>query len=223
MIQRRFLPVTPGVLLSLVLLVSAACGGSGSSSNGENTPSNSDRTATAISTSEPTATLEPGAPTYTPGPTAASSGDQATSTPSQVSRQTSRLIRDVEIGARKLDTYNRILSIRIGQVANPIGGTPENPVDTSRWFNECCDSAIGDFDQVIRDIRRSLDSLTQIYQDAGDSQSLAAIDDIAASVANIEASIAVFPTLPTPDTAGTIMQDISDEITSLVEATSNLA
>ena len=74
----------------------------------------------------------------------------------------------------------------------------------------------------MRDISRSLPELVEIYEEAGEQESLGLVERIGTEVANIRASLSVLSTLASRETAPTILDEITLEITALAEAVTNL-
>jgi hypothetical protein len=224
MIKKNYLPVTIVLLLSVVLLLAAACGGSDSDDDSAtNTP---DATDIAAGTPAPE-TVEPGA-TSVDGDETPGNGDEPTAdldpTEEAVAETTARDVRELERSAQKLNSLSRILSSRVGQAGPSLLGTPseDNDNNEERWFDDCCENIAGDLAEELDSMKFLLPGLSEIYEGAGDQERQAAVDDIATSIANIEASLAVMESLPTSEGAADIVEDISTELQNLTEAIATL-
>ena len=101
-------------------------------------------------------------------------------------------------------------------------GTPREDEERGLWFEECCDDTIGDFIEEFNELREELPDLVEIYEEAEDVESLAVVEAIGSSVANMEATLVVLATLPTNETANSVFEDITAELAVLSEATANL-
>jgi len=213
----RFLALLGAVLL-VGLFLGAACGGD--SDSGEETPRAtgvSDGTALPAGTSEPSETAGPDA---TALPDENGSVGDAPLEDDPVADDTRRTIRDIERSVRKLNSLIGVLGRRIGRGGHIAFGTPEEPVVD--WFDECCNNSLGDFDEELRDISRSLPELVDIYEEAGDQESLGLVERIGAEAANINASLSVLASLPSRETAPGVLEEITLEITALADAVTNL-
>ena len=89
-------------------------------------------------------------------------------------------------------------------------------------FARCCDDSRGDFDVELRYISRSLPELVEIYEEAGDQESLGLVELIGTESANITASLLVLASLPSRDAVSGILEEISLEIMALADAVTNL-
>ena len=213
----RFLTML-GALLLLALVVGFACGGG--SDSGEETPPSTegvDGTEPPDGTIDPNATVDAQA---TDTPDGSGFLPDTTLEEDPVAQDTRRTIRGMESSVRRLSSQLGFLGRRIGLTASLTFGTPEQgDVD---WFARCCDDSIGDFDEELRDISRSLPELVEIYEEAGDQESLGLVERIGTESANITASLLVLASLPSRDAVSGILEEISLEIMALADAVTNL-
>lgn len=213
----RFLTML-GALLLLTLVVGFACGGG--SDSGEETPQS---TELVDGTEPPDGTIDPNE-TVDLQATATPDGSgflpDTTLEEDPVAQDTRRTIRGMESSVRRLNSQLGILGRRIGLTASITFGTPERGDED--WFARCCDDSLGDFDEELQDISRSLPELVEIYEEAGDQESLALVERIGTESANIAASLLVLASLPSRDAAPGILEEISLEIMALADAVTNL-
>jgi len=216
----RILIVT-GLLLAALLVLGSAC--SDSDSNGDGPDATEDgATADPDATEDPNATVDPNA---SGDPDGDGSGSGPTPTEDPVASETRSLVRDVESGARRLQSQLRRLETQVARAPAVNPGTPsadEDEDEEIHWFEECCEDAPGDFGEEISEMRRALDELEAIYSEAGDDESLDAVGAIEASLANIEASIQVLPTLPAAESAASVLDDIEADVEAIGVATADL-
>ena len=213
----RFLTML-GAFLLLALVLGVACGGD--SDSGAETPQSTevvDGTEPPDGTTGPNETVDPDA-------TATPDGNGFVGDPTleddPVADETRRTIGGIERAVRRLNSEVRFLERRMRLTGSFAFGTPEQ--GDADWFDRCCDNSIGDFEEELQDISRSLPELVEIYEEAGDQESLGLVERIGTEVANIRASISVLSTLASRETAPTILDEITLEITALSEAATNL-
>ena len=151
-------------------------------------------------------------------PQPGSDGD-ATPTVDAVANQTREAIRELESPVLILTALFQILERGVGPEGSFSLGTPEQPAGD--WF-ECCRTASADIERELQDITRELPGLLEIYQEAGDQESLALVERIGAAAANSVASLSVLASLPTRTLAAAVVEDISSQFVALADAVADL-